>query len=435
MTARARWLIVVVSLSLACSGSSNNQTPDSGPAKVTVKGTVISYLKRPVAGASVLIGAASTPTGADGSFTLNDVVTPYDVSVVVGSAKLAVVYQGLTRADPTVVLPSPDAPNRAATITGTVSGAVPTGQVAQAAFGSSAAVVDNWSTVNDWIPASGQITLKPAWHGASPIMGALHILRWTPGPTANHTQTPESFNGYLKIEPVTLTDKATADVGSASLQALTAQAISGSVSVPSGYVHDGRALTFQFSDGASMTMYDAYRGQLEANFSYATPGGVGATVSLAASASASTGETLYTCSPGHAPDATQVNVTLRAAPVANLPVDGASGVDTSTAFQWVAMGGAVHQVRFAPSGSTANAASYPTFYVYTHGASATIPNLATVGLPLTGAITYTWQVVGLAPFASVDDWAVANTPSSAAPAPCSADFQGGASKQRSFTTK
>src|SRR5207253_62502 len=229
---------------------------------------------------------------------------------------------------------------------------VPTGQVAQAAFGSSAAVVDNWSTVNDWIPASGQITLKPAWHGASPIMGALHILRWTPGPTANHTQTPESFNGYLKIEPVTLTDKATADVGSASLQALTAQAISGSVSVPSGYVHDGRALTFQFSDGASMTMYDAYRGQLEANFSYATPGGVG-----------------------------------------------------------------------------------PTFYVYTHGASATIPNLATVGLPLTGAITYTWQVVGLAPFASVDDWAVANTPSSAAPAPCSADFQGGASKQRSFTTK
>ena len=114
-------MIVVVSLSLACSGSSNNQTPDSGPAKVTVKGTVISYLKRPVAGASVLIGAASTPTGADGSFTLNDVVTPYDVSVVVGSAKLAVVYQGLTRADPTVVLPSPDAPNRAATITGTVT--------------------------------------------------------------------------------------------------------------------------------------------------------------------------------------------------------------------------------------------------------------------------------------------------------------------------
>lgn len=427
--------ILVLALVAACGGSSTHVTPDAGPSKVTVKGTVITYLKRPVAGASVLIGAGSTPSAADGSFTLNDIVTPYDLSVVIGSAKLGVVYQGLTRTDPTIVIPSPEAPNRVATINGTVSGAVPTGQAAQAAFGSSAALVDDWSTVNDWVTAAGQIALKPAWHGGSPITGALHILRWTPGPTANHTQTPESFNGYLTIDPVTLTDHATVDVGTASLQSVTAKTISGSVSVPSGYVHDNRALTFVFSDGASMTMYDAYRGQLETNFSYATPAIAGATVSVAASATASTGELLYTCSPGHASDATGVNITLRAAPIANLPVDGAAGIDTSSSFQWVAMDEAVHQLTFAPSASAPNAASYPTFYVYTHGASATIPNLASVGLPLPSAITYTWKITGLAPFASVDAWAVANTPVSGAPAPCSANFQGGVSKQRSFTTK
>jgi hypothetical protein len=125
-----------------------------------------------------------------------------------------------------------------------------------------------------------------------------------------------------------------------------------------------------------------------------------------------------------------VPVNIVTPPEVSLPVNAATGVDTTVTFSWTAMAGGVHLVVFTGTGST------PTYYVLTAGTSATIPNMKPFGLGLPAATAYKWQIYGFGPFGSVDAAAGSAGFITAISVPLAAtgDVFVGLSAQRTFTT-
>jgi hypothetical protein len=91
-----------------------------------------------------------------------------------------------------------------------------------------------------------------------------------------------------------------------------------------------------------------------------------------------------------------VAVSIPSAPDLSLPVDNATGVDTTVTFSWTPMAGAIHLLVFTSAGN-------PQYLIITSGTSATIPNLKGLGLGLPSAQVYAWSVDGIGPFGSADD--------------------------------
>src|SRR6266581_4325319 len=81
------------------------------------------------------------------------------------------------------------------------------------------------------------------------------------------------------------------------------------------------------------------------------------------------------------------------------PANGASGVDTTIPFSWTqGQGTGVNVFKVWPSNSTS-----PTYFVFTTGADAKIPDLAAEGMGLPAGASYYWHVDRFFPVASVDD--------------------------------
>src|SRR5450432_111939 len=116
-----------------CSSSSNGGGPDSGPVDsgpttVTLNGTVVDELGHGLGGEAVIIASGtafsqSTVSDASGAFSVANVPTPYNATVVDGTGKSAIQYIGLTRADPTLLtLVSAPSGTRSATLSGALTG-------------------------------------------------------------------------------------------------------------------------------------------------------------------------------------------------------------------------------------------------------------------------------------------------------------------------
>lgn len=76
-----------------------------GPVTITVAGKVVGTNNLPVNGVPVVIsGRPSVITAADGTFSVAGVTAPYDATVVNATTKRSIVYKGLTRPDPTLLL-------------------------------------------------------------------------------------------------------------------------------------------------------------------------------------------------------------------------------------------------------------------------------------------------------------------------------------------
>ena len=80
------------------------------------------------------------------------------------------------------------------------------------------------------------------------------------------------------------------------------------------------------------------------------------------------------------------------------PADGASGVSPGTEFRWSAFAGGIHLVVFDGQGAS------PSYYVVTRETSTRIPDLTALGAAFPAGAFYDWFVVGIGPFASVDDF-------------------------------
>ena len=390
---------------------------------ITVTGTVVSQLSEPVPNTPVIItGVPPTTTDASGTFTIAGVTTPYDATVVAAADKRTIVYKGLTRPDPT--LTSADLtsiiPPYSAAVTGTVSGG--TGFPQPANHTTRVAFVSEHGYGGDIASGTtGAYGLTGRWGEQTTVAGTIHALQWEVS-----SNLPVTYKGYGSKDAVTLADGGSFPGQNVALTSVPTVTLTGNVTVPTGYMLMGKVVGIVWGrfGGISVVSDLASTGA----FTYATPDISGATVLFRAIASSPLGNsTVWTV--GLAPDASGVNVTIPAAPALSLPVDAATNVDTITAFSWTAFAQGVHLVFFdGPAGE-------PDYYVLSQSTSSTIPNLNAIGLGLPSSTAYQWSVLGVGPFASVDESA---GPGGFYPTQTENPARDGslaASTSRSFTTK
>lgn len=379
--------LTLMPLLAACPGS-GGATPT-----LTVAGAVIGINLQPVASAPVVItsGSASfsTTTNASGAFSVSGVTPPYDATVVAGNQ--ALVYQGLTRPDPTLVFVDlvPGAP-RAATLSGTVSGGAgfpePANHRTRTVFASPEALIT--ATANTTTGAYNMGTVS--WYGSATTTGNIRALQWQ----FDANNLPTDYKGYGEKLGVALSDGGTFAGQNVSMSGVSEASISGSVALPAGYTLVSKRMAVGFADRSLIQLL--FDPSASNSFTYNTPSLTGATIQMQVTAQNAAGTSVITTKPGLAVSATGVSLPLPAGSDLSLPPSGATGVNHSTTFSYTPFSGGVHLVVFNGPGTN------PDYVVVTAAASTRIPNLSSVGLGLPASTTYSWQVIGLAPLATVD---------------------------------
>lgn len=359
------------------------------PAAIDVSGRVIGSDLVPIAGVNVSIGARSALTGADGRFTISSVAPPYDLTAVASPPKkVGVLYQGLTRRDPTILIPGMAASTSTGTLTGNVTGGSPLGaadEVTRLIFGS--------PDLPDWLVNSAQAnvtsnpyTLNPSLVGSSATTGTVHVLQWRLGAD----NLPASFTGYASTPGVSISPGGTASADLV-MSAPPASTIGGTIHLAPSLSYFGQSLSIVFP-GTPPTFLGA--NAPSGTFSYPFPDVGGATATLIATALYAGSNVSATVLAGISPGTANVVVDLPTPCTAVAPADHATNVGTTTDFTWTPMTGTVYVLLVLGSSS---------YFVVTAATSARIPDLTAQGLGLSGA--YRWDVNAFGPVASVDDLA------------------------------
>jgi hypothetical protein len=380
-------------LSPGCTKSSSTGPSGSGGGGVaTIAGKVIGVNGQGVAGVPVLVtGKTSTNTDANGNFSIASVTPPYDITVVDAANKRAIVYKGLSRTDPTLTFfGSTPGTLRHGTINGKISGGTFTpnegvNDVARVVFAS--------PETNSSLNTAGNGLYGPinlSWYGPTVTTGNLYALQYTQD--AGGLPVASGYKGYGKSAAIAVNDGSTLNNQFDTLQSISTSQFTGTVTVPSGYTLTQKSLGVGIAGSALISLLSD--NTANAALSYYTPGISGASLLLEVIAAKSGTQAAY-LKPGIATGATGVTVTMIAAPELSLPVNAATGVDTTITFSWTPMTGGLHLVQF-------NGGVNATYYVVTTGTSATIPNLKAAGLGLPSAGSYQWSVEAFGPFASAD---------------------------------
>jgi hypothetical protein len=378
--------------------SSTGPAPGGGPGgvggPVSITGHVIGQNGQPVDGVPVFVtGTPSTNSDGSGSFTIANVTTPYDLSIVDATSKSALVYKGLTRTDPTILFvgATPGAPHN-----GSASGAISGGTFTPNEGASDQTTVvfsspeATGSTATAAGGAFGPITL--AWFGPTVTTGTLYALQVTLD--GGGIPIASGYRGYGVRSGIAVNDGSTLNNQFDTLKALSTNQFTGAVSVPAGYTLAAKVLFARLTQTAIISLL----ADVSPNpaLSYYTPGIPGATLLLGTEIIKAGGGKEIQWENGMGTGATNVSVAMVGPPELSLPVAAATGVDTTVTFSWMPMTGGVHLVLFGGGVGT------PTYYVLTAGTTATIPNMKPFGLGLPSSAPYTWSVIGLGPFASVD---------------------------------
>ena len=395
---------------------------------ITVNGTVLLDDGTPLAGAPVRInpGAHAATTAANGTFSISGVTTPYDASAIHVLGKVAVVYVGLTRTNPTLVIPTRGfVPfTRDATISGSV----------EATTGCNAtATCVNWlgfgSTVTSglgiFFPITGY-SISLGWDGVTSFQGTLHLLQASTDPIST---TTSYWYGAKTGVTVTNGGNTVENWGPASVTALPAATLGGTGTVASGYTIQGASVSLVLPNvtiPATSCNSAPAPGCAPGAFTADVPNVAGTTLSGSVAAQGPNGELVVVSRTGGVANGTGFDFAIQAAPSLQAPTNNTTGVTTATAFSWTAFTGGVHTVIFDPVVTTE-----PQYYVYTAGTSTTIPDLGAVSaaVALPAGAAYTWDVTGFAPIASIDAWAGASGPPIANP------FSAGTSQKFGFTTQ
>jgi hypothetical protein len=363
------------------------------PASTTidVAGRVVGIPGNGLAGVTVAIGTLTAVTDADGRFSIPDVTPPYDLALVApGSPPMAGLYQGLTRPDPTLVLLfflAPGEPH-----TGVVSGRVFGGDPIPSDGEFTGVVFSSPEATGLLTLTSRDYTLPLAWFGPETTFGTVYMLRWkSPGPG----RPPTEYVSFASTTAVRVTDDQTSDGSLQPFDAGTAS-ISGEVVAPAGVTLISKSLSLEFSDHALFPLGSDQNA--ETRFNFVVPDHITLTAVVTAIAEFPSGAATFRRQSGIARGANDVAVVLPTPALQSTPADGSTGVSASTEFRWSPLEGGVHLVVFNGPGTK------PSFYVVTGESGTRIPDLSTLGAALPPASPYSWFVVGIAPFGSVDDY-------------------------------
>jgi len=378
--------LTTLGLLAACAGDG----PTPPPKGVTISGSVRDVVGEPISGATVLVtGKNAVTSGSDGTFSIADVMIPYDLTAILNAQHAAVTYKGLTRSDPAVLDPYVTGPEHTATISGTAPPA--SGKVTVVHFASSVRYALGLGRADG---TTGQYGFTVRWHGSYDTdAGRLELLRWTTDATG---LLPVSYDGYASRS---LTISAGANLSGNDFAAVDLtdppeQSISGAIAIPATYTLNLRQLFIIFGHVGA---YWEEKNPVSNAFTYTVPDLSGVAFDVAATAvdGASRSSSFFRRISGNA---SNVGILLPAASQLALPANGASAVDATTPFSWTQGEGAgVNLFKVWPDD-----AANPTYFVFTTGADAKIPDLAGEAMGLPAGASYHWHIDRLFPVASID---------------------------------
>ncbi len=375
-------------------GLEHSQQLDVTIASMTVTGSALGIFDEPLSGLTVYIaGRPPTVTGADGIFTIDGVVLPYDLTVANG-ADWAHTILGLSTPTPTVqsLLASFDPPQvPTSTVQGTLSGSLVPVPANHRILVCPEGIATPVYTLNGCGSASaGQSTFS-------------FTAAWTTGgsPQARLRAYVYQMNGSGEVIDIVGAGsvlvnlvEASSLIGDITIGAAPAKAqFSLDVSAPAGMDIDGYALTnlndhASFSNNGSAII--ASPGTLMAPFIagadytvYAA--GYGAGQSLQWRTGLSNGA--------------NAQITLPSPPSLVSPADGATGVTHSTQFTISnPIGGSLHYL-FSPTFPAVGTA----LMVSTASNAVQLPDLTAIGISLLAATDYSWSAVATPQTTSAND--------------------------------
>jgi hypothetical protein len=389
-------LVATVVLALAGtllvgSGCNKDDSGSTGVGSViTVSGKVVGPTGQPVVGIPVFVGTSpSVVSDASGNFTIPNVTTPYTITAVDGLQKIGIVFIGLTRSDPVLTFfLTPSGTSLTATLSGTISGGAnfpePVNHKTITAFVSpEVAATSTASTV------TGIYNISPNWFGPTTTTGTLHALQWQ----FDANGLPVTYKGYGTKTGIALSNGGTFGSQNVAMSPIAPLNVSGSVVPPAGYTVTSKSAVVLLGTAGGITIVTDPTATT--TFTYNTPTIAGATLRLQGAATKSPYQSAA-FKIGVPLNGTGQTITIPASPEYSLPVAAATGVTTNTDFAWTAFAGGVHLVLFT------GGAGQPSYQVVTAATTAKIPNLTSVGLPLPAAAGYSWRIIGISPFASID---------------------------------
>ena len=373
-------ILLSFSFSLFLNGCDQNAV-DPGVTGIRITGTVGDPSGNPLPGLSVIIGSSNTVTASDGTFSIDGVVTPYDLKLFQNSTGTGLVYRDLTAQTPYI---------SAIGITASVNSADLTISIPSLTSIQKALV---FFTDGEYMESKGEIpfpsnsvTLSPKWSGTSSITGKVIVLVYSKVGTE-----VLSYNNYGEKAGVSLSNGSTSNVTFTSADIATDPGetnVSGTVTAPSGYssVNSTIEITFRMS-GPNFNGGGSLQFTSGTSFNYLVPAAVASNFRLFVNATANgsvTGQ--YTSRSSQvAVGSTGNNLILDDAPVLNLPIGASTNIDTNTSFSFVPGAGIGVNLMYFSSPSS-------KFYVFTNYSAGTIPNFSASGLGIGSSVNYQWLV-------------------------------------------
>ena len=387
-----RFAMLGLALLAACGGGGSDGA-DAGEGEngvVNLTGKVISGAGG-AAGVTVAVpGHPEIITDSIGSFVIPGVQTPYSIVAMVDTR--ATVYHGLTRDDPTLELGVIG--TQRGEISGGVSGGasypLPANHTSRIHF-----VVPglSWGGSAWDIPVASTGAYGPAslaWTGPGTVQVVMRAHQHAFDPVTN---LPTTYTGY-GTRTVTCSDGDTRANENVTLQPVNTDSLSGTFSIPPGYVQPGAGVSLHHGPFDSNLVFNDLNASPGA-FSYNVPVVAGALLELGLFARSQDGTRLTSWRRiGLAPGTTDIAGAVQPAPALISPAINAIDVGHDTEFVAEAMADRAYVFSF--SGGVV------AIIVVTHETVARIPDLSAMGLALPSMTAMTVVLRSVGPVSSVN---------------------------------
>jgi hypothetical protein len=377
--------------SSAGNGGANTAGSDAQPGG-TVSGRVIDYWRHALPDVPVRIGDAMTSTDSDGHFSLANIPSSYDVTLLLhtsinnSAATIAWQVQGLTRRDPTlqVYRALPDRDAEILLHIQNVSFPLASSQKILMGWGSSDG---SWGTDLDSMDTD---YLSPGWIGPATSTGTAHALLFN---ISSSQSIPTEYLAH-DAHPVAMVANMKSDVtfDLSSGTKLGSGTLSGSVA---GATSNQRIneVYLRFNDDASLQIVSDW--QASDSFSYMVPALAKSALTVVAKNLINTGGEAAAYADNVGPNQSGLTLTIPSVPNLLAPGADKTGVDATTGFEW--------STDAKLSLFCARAVNnYDAMYVLTAQKQTKLPAQAAGWSPAAGA-AYTWTVETHGDLASADD--------------------------------
>lgn len=347
---------------------------------LTVTGRVGGYLRQPMPGVGVLVsGRPATTTAADGTFTVEGVLLPYDLTVYFAAEGWAEVYQGLTTGVLDVVpLGTTESTVNftTANVTGDLTPAVPLDNAVTLCLEGVGSLVYGCTTANG---GATSYSLPATWVGGIDAEARLRVVQYSVDTNFN----PVAITGSGAASPFALTEGGTVDVDVAIGGTIPSTSVEVSIASPFPSVDHFVNIGTVLPGGQTFAM-PSFRDASSPVAAFA-PAYTGSSYAIAAQAVAADGRIGLAFRSGITGAGTQ-SLTVPDAPAFVQPADMATGVGTGTDFSVSGTPGRVNHFVFRT----------PTDFlvvVTTEAETVRIPDLTAQGLPLPPSTGLTWVVL------------------------------------------